>query len=139
MSSLPVELNSTICGGMTTNSGHMMSGWRPDGRISTAVSVASLSVDFSRVAVSHSPFPAICWKEVTHRSTATGVKNAVSVPCVAFVGRDFDFEILTALTWPEALQRIQTLLKQGLQQDPDFEKRWPEVLGTFLEAQPKRP
>ena len=39
----------------------------------------------------------------------------------------------------ETLQRIQTLLKQGLQQDPDFEKRWPEVLGTFLEAQPKRP
>jgi hypothetical protein len=46
-----------------------------------------LSVDFSRVAVSHSPFPAICWKEVTHRSTATGVKNAVSVPRVAFVGQ----------------------------------------------------
>ena len=46
---------------------------------------------------------------------------------------------LTALTWSETQQRIQTLLKQGLQQDPDFEKRWPEVLGTFLEAQPKRP
>ena len=37
-----------------------------------------------------------------------------------------------ALTWPEALQRIQALLKLGLQRDDDFEKRWPEVLGTLL-------
>src|SRR6201997_4978405 len=37
-----------------------------------------------------------------------------------------------ALTWPEALQRIQAVLKLGLQQDDDFEKRWPEVLGTLL-------
>src|ERR1700741_2876310 len=37
-----------------------------------------------------------------------------------------------ALTWPEALQRIQAVLKLGLQQDDDFEKRWPEVLGTIL-------
>ena len=37
-----------------------------------------------------------------------------------------------ALTWPEALQRIQALLKLGLQQDDDFEKRWPEVLGRLL-------
>ena len=36
-----------------------------------------------------------------------------------------------ALTWPEALQRIQAVLKLGLQQDNDFEKRWPEVLGTL--------
>jgi enoyl-CoA hydratase/carnithine racemase len=39
-----------------------------------------------------------------------------------------------ALTWPETLQRVQTLLKLGLQQDTDFEKRWPEVLGTLLKA-----
>jgi enoyl-CoA hydratase/carnithine racemase len=37
-----------------------------------------------------------------------------------------------ALAWPEALQRIQAVLKLGLQQDDDFEKRWPEVLGTLL-------
>ncbi len=37
-----------------------------------------------------------------------------------------------ALTWPEALQRIQAVLKLGLQQDDDFEKRWPEVLGRLL-------
>jgi enoyl-CoA hydratase/carnithine racemase len=39
-----------------------------------------------------------------------------------------------ALTWPEALQRIQAVLKLGLQQDDDFEKRWPEVLGTLLKT-----
>jgi enoyl-CoA hydratase/carnithine racemase len=37
-----------------------------------------------------------------------------------------------ALTWPEALQRIQAVLKLGLQQDDDFEKRWPEVLGKLV-------
>jgi hypothetical protein len=37
----------------------------------------------------------------------------------------------TALTWPEAQQRIQALLKRGLQRDGDFEKRWPALLGTL--------
>jgi enoyl-CoA hydratase/carnithine racemase len=40
----------------------------------------------------------------------------------------------TALTWAEAQQRIQALLKRGLQQDSDFERRWPAVLGTLLET-----
>jgi enoyl-CoA hydratase/carnithine racemase len=40
----------------------------------------------------------------------------------------------TALTWAEAQQRIQALLKRGLQQDSDFERRWPTVLGTLLET-----
>src|SRR6267154_2048698 len=39
-----------------------------------------------------------------------------------------------ALTWPETQRRVQTLLKLGLQQDNDFEKRWPALLGTFLET-----
>src|SRR6478672_2639760 len=39
-----------------------------------------------------------------------------------------------ALTWPEAQQRIQALLKRGLQQEVDFENRWPAVLGTLLET-----
>ena len=43
----------------------------------------------------------------------------------------------TALTWPEALQRIGALLKQGLQQDGDFERRWPELLATLVEDLPK--
>jgi hypothetical protein len=40
----------------------------------------------------------------------------------------------TALTWPEAQQRTQSLLKRGLQRENDFEKRWPAVLGTLLET-----
>src|SRR3989440_4184730 len=40
----------------------------------------------------------------------------------------------TALTWPEAQQRIQALLERGLQREVDFENRWPEVLGTLLET-----
>jgi len=40
----------------------------------------------------------------------------------------------TALTWPEARQRIQALLKYGLQREVDFENRWPAVLGTLLET-----
>jgi enoyl-CoA hydratase/carnithine racemase len=40
---------------------------------------------------------------------------------------------LTALTWPETQQRIQALLSRGLQKDSDFEKHWPEMLGTLLE------
>ncbi len=43
------------------------------------------------------------------------------------------FEV--ALTWPEAQQRIQALLKRGLQREVDFERRWPEVLSTLLETQ----
>src|ERR1700742_987256 len=37
----------------------------------------------------------------------------------------------TALTWPEALQRVQALLRLGLQQDRNFERRWPEMLDSL--------
>jgi enoyl-CoA hydratase/carnithine racemase len=40
----------------------------------------------------------------------------------------------TALTWPETQQRIQALLKRGLQREGDFENRWPALLGTLLET-----
>src|SRR5262245_37047395 len=40
----------------------------------------------------------------------------------------------TALTWPEAQQRIQALLERGLQRESDFENRWPALLGTLLET-----
>ena len=39
-----------------------------------------------------------------------------------------------SLTWPEAQQRIEALLERGLQREVDFENRWPEVLGTFVET-----
>jgi len=38
-----------------------------------------------------------------------------------------------ALTWPETQQRIQALLKRGLQREGDFEKRWTAMLGTLIE------
>jgi enoyl-CoA hydratase/carnithine racemase len=39
-----------------------------------------------------------------------------------------------ALSWPETQQRVQTVLKLGLQRDVEFEKRWPEILGTLLKT-----
>jgi len=38
----------------------------------------------------------------------------------------------TALTWPEAQRRIQAVVERGLQQDPGFERNWPDALGTLL-------
>jgi enoyl-CoA hydratase/carnithine racemase len=40
----------------------------------------------------------------------------------------------TSLTWPETQQRVKALFQRGLQQDAKFEKEWPAVLGTLLEA-----
>ena len=39
-----------------------------------------------------------------------------------------------ALMWTETQQRIQALLKRGLQQDSDFERTWPAVLSKLLET-----
>src|SRR3984957_14209972 len=71
-------------------------------------------------------------------AAAKKLVNQVSLPSADHLLDGLN-SFLTALTWSETQQRIQTLLKQGLQQDPDFEKRWPKVLGGFLEDQPKRP
>jgi hypothetical protein len=38
----------------------------------------------------------------------------------------------TALTWPEAQQRIHAVVERGLQRDANFEKGWPEVLGNLV-------
>src|ERR1700732_3072128 len=40
----------------------------------------------------------------------------------------------TALGWPEAQNRIRTVLERGLQRDAGFEKDWPEVLATLVES-----
>src|SRR6201998_2332557 len=37
-----------------------------------------------------------------------------------------------ALTWSGAQRRVKALLERGLQQDGDFEKGWPAVLGNLL-------
>ena len=38
----------------------------------------------------------------------------------------------TALGWPEAQSRVRAVLERGLQRDADFEKNWPETLGTLV-------
>jgi enoyl-CoA hydratase/carnithine racemase len=38
-----------------------------------------------------------------------------------------------ALGWPETLQRVEALLKQGLQQDRNFERQWPAMLDSLVE------
>src|SRR5216684_2937513 len=39
----------------------------------------------------------------------------------------------TALTWPETLQRVEALLKRGRQQERNFERQWPAMLGSLVE------
>jgi enoyl-CoA hydratase/carnithine racemase len=66
-------------------------------------------------------------------AAAKNLVNQVSLPSAdRLLDSVTSFE--TALTWPETLQRIQALLERGLQRDVDFEKRWPEALGTLLET-----
>jgi len=70
------------------------------------------------------------------RQALAAAKNLVNQVSLPSADRLLDaltsFE--TTLTWPEAQQRIQTLLQRGLQRDVDFETRWPAVLGTLLET-----
>lgn len=63
---------------------------------------------------------------------AKNLVNQVSLPSAdSLLDALNSFE--TALTWPETQQRVEALLKRGLQRDSDFEKRWTEALGTLLE------
>src|ERR1700687_660220 len=66
-------------------------------------------------------------------AAAKNLVNQVSLPSTdRLLDAITSFE--TALTWPEAQQRIQALLERGLPRDSAFENRWPEVLGTLLET-----
>jgi enoyl-CoA hydratase/carnithine racemase len=69
------------------------------------------------------------------RRPIAAAKNLINQVSLPSADRLFDGlnSFLTALTWPETQQRIQALLRRGLQRDGDFEKRWPEVLGCLLE------
>ena len=66
-------------------------------------------------------------------AAAKGLVNQVSLPSTDRL-LDAITSFGTALTWPETQQRIRALLERGLQRDVDFEKRWPEVLGTLVET-----
>src|SRR6202048_1768697 len=65
-------------------------------------------------------------------AAAKNLVNQVSLPSADRL-LDALTSFATSLTWPEAQQRIQSLLKRGLQRDTDFERRWPEVLSTLVE------
>jgi enoyl-CoA hydratase/carnithine racemase len=65
-------------------------------------------------------------------AAAKNLVNRVSLPTADRI-LDALNSFQTALTWNETQQRIEALLKRGLQRDTDFERRWPEVLSTLVE------
>jgi enoyl-CoA hydratase/carnithine racemase len=66
-------------------------------------------------------------------AAAKSLVNQVSLPSADRLLDAFN-SFQAALTWTETQQRIQALLKRGLQSDGDFEHRWPAALDTLLET-----
>jgi enoyl-CoA hydratase/carnithine racemase len=70
------------------------------------------------------------------RRPIAAAKNLINQVSLPYADRLLDalnaFQI--ALTWPETQQRIQALLKRGLQREREFEKRWPALLGALFET-----
>jgi enoyl-CoA hydratase/carnithine racemase len=69
------------------------------------------------------------------RRAVAAAKNLVNQVSLPSADRLLDAlnSFQTALTWSETQQRIEALLRRGLQRDTDFERRWPEVLSTLVE------
>jgi enoyl-CoA hydratase/carnithine racemase len=70
------------------------------------------------------------------RRSITAAKNLINQVSLPLADRMLDaFNLFqNALTWPETQQRIQALLKRGLQREPDFENSWPALLNTLLKT-----
>jgi len=66
-------------------------------------------------------------------ATAKRLINDVSLPSSDSLLEGLT-SFLSALTRPETQQRVQALFKRGLQENAEFEKRWPEILGTLLDG-----
>ena len=66
-------------------------------------------------------------------AAAKSLVNQVSLPSTDRL-LDAITSFGTALTWPETQRRVQAVLKLGLQQDANYEKRWTDELGTLLET-----
>jgi len=66
-------------------------------------------------------------------ATAKRLINDVSLPSSDSL-LDGLTSFLPALTRPETQKRVQALFNRGLQESADFEKRWPEILGTLLDG-----
>src|SRR5579862_9186796 len=69
------------------------------------------------------------------RRAVVAAKNLVNDVSLPSADRLLDAlnSFQTALTWPETQQRVKALFERGLQQDVDFEKKWPAVLGMLLD------
>jgi enoyl-CoA hydratase/carnithine racemase len=67
-------------------------------------------------------------------AAAKSLINRVSLPSADRL-LDGLTSFATALTWPEAQQRFEALLKRGLQQPGDMEDRYGELLGTLMDSQ----
>src|ERR1700739_1743914 len=69
------------------------------------------------------------------RRAVAAAKNLINQVSLPSADRLLDainsFQV--ALTWPETQRRVKALLERGLQQDDDFEKGWPAVLGNLLQ------
>src|SRR5580692_6153342 len=65
-------------------------------------------------------------------AAAKRLVNQVSLPCADNLLSALN-SFQTALTWPEAVQRVEALLKMGLQQDSNFERQWPAMLDSLVE------
>src|ERR1700731_3260994 len=64
-------------------------------------------------------------------AAAKNLINQVSLPSAdRLLDAITSFQV--ALTWPETQRRVKALLERGLQQDDNFEKGWPAVLGNLL-------
>src|SRR5579862_1800003 len=63
---------------------------------------------------------------------AKSLVNDVSLPSADHLLDAFN-SFQTALTWPETQQRVKALFERGFQQNVDFEKKWPAVLGMLLD------
>ena len=65
-------------------------------------------------------------------AAAKRLVNQVSIPSADNLLNALN-SFQTALTWPETLQRVEALLRLGLQQDRNFERQWPAMLDSLVE------
>jgi len=70
------------------------------------------------------------------RRSITAAKNLINQVSLPLADRMLDALNLfqNALTWSETQQRVQALLKRGLQRETDIEISWPALLNTLLES-----
>jgi len=102
------------------------------GNIMTAVGVSGLPILMDTfVRLTKSPVVSIATlaRRIASfdRRAIAAAKNLINQVSLPPADRLLDAltSFQAALTWPEAQQRIQALLKRGLQRESDFENRWP--------------